>query len=343
MDREGRAIEARDAIRGWSRQEAYHEVIVSPSIDEVRAASDRHGGDDRKAAQETALRLAREIAQGRDFYVAIHWDSEASKIEAASLKAQRDLRELDARHRRWGTIGTDYHHADRQRILDGLAERMNRLSAIDSDRWHFHLVIRGPIRERLFGEQGRVQRAWDRLWNDRPDRIRDWDAHLRFQALREEVREVQRQQRILGRERSEAIRKARSSEKAMAAHPYEERMLDLIHRRFALEAQAIEARYAARGTAGGAEHCVEVQKSEQRRDQALKRLRLRCESRGDRTAPSRSRTIARVVEVAPRVLDGVLLAAQAGPEPPDRSGLVAARAAAQILVGVLRERRSRGR
>lgn len=88
---------------------------------------------------------------------------------------------------------------------------------------------------------------------------------------------------------------------------------------------------------------MEAERSQQRRDQALKRLRLRCESRGDRSAPSRSRTIARVVEVAPRVLDGVLFAAQAGPEPPDRSGLVAARAAAQILVGVLQQRRSRGR
>lgn len=236
LDGEGRELAARDAIRGWSRDEAYQEVIVSPSIEEVRAAADRHGGDDQKAARETALRLAREIAGGRDFCVAIHWDSEASKIESASLQAQRDLRAIDARHRRWGTFGSDYHRSDRQRVMDALAERMERLSAMDCNRWHLHVVVRGPARDRLFGKRGQVQSAWDRLWDDHPDRIRDWDQHRRFLDLREEIREIQRQQRALGLERSEAIRRARPSEKAAAARPYEERMADLIHRRFALEA-----------------------------------------------------------------------------------------------------------
>lgn len=335
IDEEGRSLSARDAIQRWSKVELYHEVIFSPSIEEVRASAERFDGDDERAAQETALRLAREIASGRPFFVAIHWDSETAKVEKSRAQAERELREVDARHRRWGTLGTDYHQADRQRMEEALEKRLSMLSAM-SERWHLHLVIRGPMRERLYGEHGKVQKAWDRLWEQRTETIQDWEQHLRFGALREQIRAIQRQQQVLSRERSEAIRSAKPSEKRELARQFEERMLDLVQQRFSAESLAMGARYAARGTVGCAEHLMEAQQAKNRREMALKRMRQRYESRGDSSDFKRGRGRSQTVGLA-RALDTVLLAAQLAPLPMDRSGLIAARLVAQTLVMVLRE------
>ena len=339
LDDQGRELGSKEAIARWSKDEPYHEVIVAPSIDEVRAATERYEGDEAHAAREIALRIGREIAHGRPFFVALHWDSEASKTQKAHEQVQRELREIEARHRRWGTLGSEYHQTERQQVEEALKQRLTAVSGT-SNRWHCHLVIRGPERERLFGRKGKAQKAWDRLWADRPETIRDWEQHRRFAELREQVREIQRQQRVLSRERSEALRRAEPLEKRELARHYEERLQELIQRRYAAESLAMEARYAARGMVGCAEHRMEIHKAEQRRDTALQRMRRRYDARRDADAYDRSRRrskVVRVAKVVPRVLDCVLFAAQLAPLPKGRDGLVAARAVAQMLGGVLRE------
>lgn len=187
------------------------------------------------------------------------------------------------------------------RIAQRVVKGRDFILAIHRDkgdqRWHYHLAIRGPPRERLYGPNGNIQRAWNAEWRGREQPIRDWQQHQRWKILREELARVQQEQRALDRERYEAIKEAPRRDKVAVARVYEEKALELIERRYLLEVMTLGARYAARGTSGSAEHRAEEERAEHRRTGALHRLERRLDGREDPQPFSRA-TAARAAEMA---------------------------------------------
>jgi len=167
------------------------------------------------------------------------------------------------------------------RVIQAQANGRNHFLAIHEQdgRFHFHLVIAGPMPEQTLGRYGSVQKQWKReLLGDEP-RIQDWEAHRRFKELRAQLQSVIEEQRDLARQRREALREADPDRKREAARPFDQRALELLESRHALELAAVHARYEARGSLGTPRHHAEVEQAEHRHTTAQRSLDRRMQGR----------------------------------------------------------------
>ncbi len=167
------------------------------------------------------------------------------------------------------------------RVIRVQANGRNHFLAIHEQdgRFHFHLVIAGPMPEWTLGRYGSVQKHWRReLLGDEP-RIKDWDAHRRFKELRAQLQLVIEEQRDLVRQRREAVREADPDRKREVAHPFDQQALELLDTRHALELAAVHARYEARGSLGTPRHHAEVEQAEHRHTTAQRSLDRRMQGR----------------------------------------------------------------
>ena len=167
------------------------------------------------------------------------------------------------------------------RMIQTLANGRRHFLAIHEQdgRFHFHFVIAGPMPERTLGRHGSIQKQWKReLLGDEP-RIQDWEAHRRFKELRAQLQSVIEEQRDLARQRREALREAGPNRKREVAHPFNQRALELLEARHALELAAIHARYEARGSLGTPRHHAEVEQAEHRHTTAQRSLDRRMQGR----------------------------------------------------------------
>lgn len=189
--------------------------------------------------------------------------------------------------------------AAQQEMARHLADRMSPdrpcLVAVHThgERWHLHMPIQGEAPPRLLGSHGEAQRAWDEVLRaTRPrERILDWDAHQRSEAVQMVLKSVQREQREVDKERYQAIRAGRNpSQKLEIAQGFDRRGLDLVVRRHQLEVAYIQARYEARGRAGTWDYKVEIEKVDQRRAGGENRIQRRAEDTRDRLG-SRGREV----------------------------------------------------
>ena len=93
------------------------------------------------------------------------------------------------------------------------------------------------------------------------------------------------EQRDLARQRREAIKEADPDRRREVAHPFDQRALELLVTRHAMELAAVHARYEARGTLGTPRHHAEVEQVEHRHTTARRSLDRRMQGR---TLPVRS-------------------------------------------------------
>ncbi len=167
------------------------------------------------------------------------------------------------------------------RVIRVQANGRNHFLAIHEQdgRFHFHLVIAGPMPEQTLGRFGSVQKQWKReLLGDEP-RIQDWEAHRRFKELRAQLQLVIAEQRELARQRRGAMQEADPDRKREAARPFDHRALELLATRHALELAAIHARYEGRGSLGTPRHHAEVEQAEHRHTTAQRSLDRRMQGR----------------------------------------------------------------
>lgn len=226
------------------------------------------------------------------------------------------------------------------RVLKAQAQGRRQLLAIHEQdgRFHFHLVIFGPMPERALGRQGSLQKQWRReMYGDEP-RIQDWAAHQRFKTLKAELQALIEAQRALARERREAIRGAAHAHRQEVGHGFDRRLLEILEARRTLELAAIQARYEARGTLGSPRHLAEMEQAEHRHTTARRSLdrRMQVGSRGH--SPVRA-TATRVVAQAERVALGAAeqaLGLERLPEPARKGARVSMILAAGAITSALR-------
>jgi|GEM_PF-5297208 len=145
--------------------------------------------------------------------------------------------------------------------------------------FHFHFVGQGKARVRLYGRSGVIQRAWDRAWNPNQKPITNWKEQTAFLKAREELRAVQREMRDLGEERRCAIATAPLEQKQEVREAFKERELALIPKRYELEVEAINHRYAARNDLGSDRHQAELMDAGNRQKGAFTRVAYRGQPR----------------------------------------------------------------
>lgn len=173
-----------------------------------------------------------------------------------------------------------------QRIARAYAKGRPYLFAIHEQegRFHYHLVVRGPMPGQALGKHGHTQKLWDReLLGDEP-RIQDWEAHQRFRQSKTRLQQVIREQRENEVQRRETVKRALPGQKAEVGRPFEVRGRELIERRYIVEQVTLMARYEARGAVGSPRHLVELERVEHRRTGSLRRLEKRELSRELSTA-----------------------------------------------------------
>lgn len=140
-------------------------------------------------------------------------------------------------------------------------------------RFHYHFVgVESHAQMR--GEYGAIQKAWDREWPDRRP-IVDWREHHEFKRVRRELRDLQKEQRQLNRDRYQALVASPLPQHFRVRLDFDRQERVLIDRRFELETKAINHRYASRGDLNTPGNVAEIENALQRKTAAIQRLQMR--------------------------------------------------------------------
>jgi hypothetical protein len=140
-------------------------------------------------------------------------------------------------------------------------------------KFHYHFVGT-ETHAQMRGEYGAIQKAWDREWPDRRP-ITNWKEHHEFKRVRKELRELQKEQRQLDRDRYKALVGNSLPNHFKIRLDFDRRERLLIDRRFELETKAINHRYASRGDLNTPGNIAEVENAIQRKTAALQRIEMR--------------------------------------------------------------------
>lgn len=140
-------------------------------------------------------------------------------------------------------------------------------------KFHYHFI--GTDTHALMrGQHGAIQKAWDREWKDsRP--ITNWKEHHEFKRVRRDLRELQKEQRQLDRDRYKALREATLPEHFKIRLEFDRKERVNIDRRFELETAAVNHRYASRGDLQSPANIAEIENAIQRKTAALQRIQMR--------------------------------------------------------------------
>jgi hypothetical protein len=271
--------------------------------------------------------------------IALMGGSQAEYHEVILAPSEAECRHIEARN-----PGTRQQaiEATGLRVIRAQAKGRNHFLAIHEQdgRFHYHLIIAGPMPERTLGRYGSVQKQWRlELLGDEP-RIQDWEAHRRFKDLQAQLRLVIEEQRGLARERREAVRVAEPDRKREVAHPYDQRAITLLSTRHALELAAIHARYEARGSLGTSRHFAEVEQAEHRHTTAQRSLDRRMLGRAlPGHSQGRGAAVRALTHGAERLARGVAERALGGdrmPEPLRKGTRISLALAAGAVESVIR-------
>ncbi|WLT33343.1 hypothetical protein [Geothrix sp. PMB-07] len=143
----------------------------------------------------------------------------------------------------------------------------------DGMKIHYHFV--GTETHALMrGPHGAIQKAWDREWSDRRP-ITNWKEHQEFKRVRSELKELQKEQRQLERDRYKALVGASLSEHFKIRMEFGQKERVIIDRRFDLETAATNHRYASRGDLNSPANVAEIENALQRKAASLQRLQMR--------------------------------------------------------------------
>lgn len=140
-------------------------------------------------------------------------------------------------------------------------------------RWHYHFVGEEKANGRLFGEGGKLQKAWDRVAMPDKKPIVNWRENRLYIAAKRDLKDVQIEQRKLSKNRQAALKAIQLPwEKTAIRDRFACKEVALINQRHALETKAANHRYGSRNDSGSLAHRTELSRIDARKATATTRI-----------------------------------------------------------------------